>query len=319
MPDEPGAIWSPTTNYYPNRDGQKPAWVIVHGTASGADVTAEAISNYYRLTQDSANPVSSTYVVGRDGTLIQCVAESDGAWANGYLSDGHDPWWGADNINPNNVTISVEHVKATMDNSDALTDAQKQISFALILHICQRHSIPTRKADANGGITGHYSIDPVNRSQCPGNYPWDELFAYLATQQQPSTTTQQEEPMITYEDVANYFVEIAPTRWRSRKTGYDIADGILVFYQSCPFLGLPMSPEKYPLPETAVQEFERGTINYDPHRRLDNPLGAKGDAYLAKIEPPDAKTVTIPDPVGEQCKAIVRELLIDAEVVKGKL
>lgn len=125
--------------------------------------------------------------------------------------------------------------------------------------------------------------------------------------------------MITYADVANYFTEISSTRWRSRKTGFDVADGILAFYQASPFLGLPTGPETYPLPETAVQDFERGTINYDPKRRLDSPLAAKGDAYLAKVEAPDKEPVTVPDPVGEKCKAIVRELLAVSEPLKSQL
>lgn len=325
--DQAGVTWSPTNNFYAGRDGQAPHWLILHGTASGADVSAEAIASYYRSTEGSNNPVSSHYVIGRDGSMVQCVAEADGAWANGVLSEGHDAWWGAGGINPNNVTISIEHVKATLDNSDGLTDAQRTASFALIADICQRHGIPMRKADAQGGITGHYSVDPANRSQCPGNYPWADLFAYLVQPQgqgnaQPTTptpSTTQEETMLTYADVANYFVELSPTRWRSRKTGFDVAEGILAFYQQCPFLGLPLGPETYPLPETAVQEFERGTINYDPKRRLDSPLAAKGDAYLAKIEGPDKEPVTVPDPVGEKCKAIVRELLAVSEPLKSQL
>jgi hypothetical protein len=238
---------------------------------------AEAIANFFRSTEGSGNPVSSHYIVDRAGVVVQCVAEADGAWCNGYISDGHDPWWTSD-INPNNVTISIEHVKATIDNSDGLTDAQKQAAFHLIYDICARNNIPMRKADASGGITGHYSIDPQNRSRCPGNYPWDELFAFL--------TAQENSLMLSYQDVASYFVEVSPTRWRCRKTGFDVADGILTFYRSCPFLGLPLTPELYPVPGVAVQQFERGIINWDPRRQLDNPQAAKGPAYLAKIKAP---------------------------------
>jgi N-acetyl-anhydromuramyl-L-alanine amidase AmpD len=189
MPDEDGAIWIPNNNFFPNRDGYKPAWIVLHGTAGGT--SAVAIARYFASTQGTANPVSSHYIVGTDGTVVQCVSEKDGAWANGYVSgksgtsgDGygngyHDSWWDS-GINPNLLTISIEHVKSAIDNSSQLTAIQQRASFALILHICMRHNIPRRKADANGGITGHYAIDPLNRSNCPGAYPWDKLWQFLA-------------------------------------------------------------------------------------------------------------------------------------------
>jgi N-acetyl-anhydromuramyl-L-alanine amidase AmpD len=115
------------------------------------------------------------------------VEEKHGAYANGYVTgepgvagDGihRDPWWSRD-LNPNLVTISIEHVKPSHDNSDELTEVQKMASFRLIQHICERHGIPKQLANAQGGITGHYSMDPVNRSFCPGPYPWEELIAFL--------------------------------------------------------------------------------------------------------------------------------------------
>jgi N-acetyl-anhydromuramyl-L-alanine amidase AmpD len=184
--DEEGVLWIPSP-FYSDR-GVVPRWLIIHGTAGGT--TAEAIASWF---QNPNAQVSAHYVVGRDGTVIQCVREGDAAWANGPISgpsgvggDGihHDTWW--DNAplwggvpNPNPVTISIEHVKPSSDNSDVLTEPQRASSFALIKHICQRNGIPMRKADASGGITGHFSIDPVNRSRCPGSYPWDALWTYL--------------------------------------------------------------------------------------------------------------------------------------------
>src|SRR5690348_17254876 len=113
-------------NAFPGRNGLKPSFIILHGTAGGT--SAQAIANYFASTQGGANPVSSHYVIGQDGIIIQCVAEVDGAWANGYLSTGHDPWWDPQ-INPNNITISIEHCKPSPDNSDALTPAQQEASF----------------------------------------------------------------------------------------------------------------------------------------------------------------------------------------------
>lgn len=170
-------------NCFNGRDGYKPSWVILHGTAGGS--SALNIANFF---SDPASQVSSNYVVGLAGEIIRCVDESDGAWGNGPISgppgvggDGihHDSWWDTAAPNPNYVTISIEHVKLHDDNSDTLTPAQQASSFALILDICKRNGIPMRAADASGGITGHFSMDPVSRSRCPGTYPWAALWAYL--------------------------------------------------------------------------------------------------------------------------------------------
>lgn len=180
--DEEGVIWTPSPFHWTGREGYSPKWLIIHSTAGGA--SAEAIAAWF---QNPDAQAAANYVIGRDGTVIQCVRESDAPWANGIISgpsgvsgDGvhHDSWWDS-GINPNLLTISIEHVKPSSDNSDALTEPQRASSFALIKHICQRNSIPMRQANASGGITGHYSMDPVNRSRCPGPYPWDQLWIYL--------------------------------------------------------------------------------------------------------------------------------------------
>lgn len=172
--DEPGALWLPSPHFYPGRAGQRPRWVIVHGTAGFG--SAEEVARFFQQPETKA---ATHYVIGQDGTVVQCVRESEAAWGNGGVTMGHDPWWSPD-LNPNYLTISIEHHKPQRDNSDELTEAQKQASFRLIEHICERHHIPRRPADARGGITGHFSMDPMHRSYCPGPYPWEELFAYLA-------------------------------------------------------------------------------------------------------------------------------------------
>ena len=180
--DEPDVLWVPSPFHWNGREGHVPKWLIIHSTAGGS--TAEAIASWF---QNPDAQAAANYVIGRDGTVIQCVRESDAPWANGIISgpsgvsgDGihHDSWWDS-GINPNLLTISIEHVKPSSDNSDSLTEPQRASSFALIKHICQRNGIPMRQADVSGGITGHYSMDPVSRSRCPGPYPWDALWSYL--------------------------------------------------------------------------------------------------------------------------------------------
>lgn len=295
MTDYNGAQWISNNNFFLNRNGYKPSYIVLHGTGGGT--TAQATASYFQSTQGTSNPVSSHYIVGIDGAVVQCVMERDGAWANGYISgqsgtsgDGigngyHDSWWDS-GINPNNLTISIEHVKSATDNSSQLTDVQKQASFKLIRDICQRNNIPARKADANGGITGHYAIDPVNRAECPGPYPWDELFTFL---QQGDTS------VLDISQVSGYFTEtVKDQRWHCKQTNIDIAYGILTYYRTCTQVGLN-GFSQYGLPTSAelaltnvkgatFQRFERGVIVFDPTHADDSVPGIVGPCYPGHLD-----------------------------------
>lgn len=174
-------VQMPVNNFFP--DSGKKAFIILHGTAGGT--SAEAIARYFKGTEGTENPLSTHYIIGQDGTIVQCVQEKDGAYGNGVVTNKN--WLG----NPNDYSISIEHVKQHDDNSDELTDVQKQASFALIKDICERNGIGMHDADSQTGITGHFNIDPVNRARCPGAYPWQELWDYLQGSQPVGQTQNQ--------------------------------------------------------------------------------------------------------------------------------
>lgn len=148
-------------------------YVVIHKTASGG--TAQDIAHFFANDPAMA---STHYVVGQDGTVVQCVLEKDGAGGNCCLETGHAPYLPL-GVNLNVKTVSIEHVDPASDNSTPLTAAQKLASFKLVKSICERHNIPMRKGDASGGIIEHCDIAPLSRARCPGNYPMNELFAYL--------------------------------------------------------------------------------------------------------------------------------------------
>jgi N-acetyl-anhydromuramyl-L-alanine amidase AmpD len=169
------AIWIPSGHFRVGREGYLPKWIIMHGTAVGG--TASDIGRFF---QTNDPPTSTHYVVGRDGKVVQCVAEGDTAFGNGIVTEGHDFWWSTSiSANPNLLTLSVEHVKPDPLNRDSITPAQQEASFALVKHLCERWDVPRRLADEDGGITGHFSVDPVRRSFCPGPYPWEDLIRFL--------------------------------------------------------------------------------------------------------------------------------------------
>lgn len=272
------AIWHPSPNFWAGRGGQKPRWIIVHGTAGGG-----AVEWLCKPWNDGGPEASAHYVIKQSGEIYQLVDEDDSAWGNGYLSEGHDPWWTLA-INPNTQTISIEHEKPDKYNQTPLTPAQVSASYALIGRICQRWNIPTRAADASGGITGHFSIDPVNRSECPGGYPWDGLYKYL-------NQTHGEAPTMLQigQGMGQYFTDLshdAIKRWHCTKTNVYIIGDNLDFYRRYEgVFGLPLTNEIYlqQYPGTAIVCYERGVAAYDPKRKLDNPPGA-GSVYLMHID-----------------------------------
>jgi hypothetical protein len=116
--------------------------------------------------------LSVHYGVGREGEVAQYIPESRGAWGNSPLEHGHlASLPGGD---PNTYTISIEHCDPDGNNRSDLTAAQKAASFKLVADICRRNNI------APHNIIGHRDIEPISKPDCPGNYPLDELRAFVA-------------------------------------------------------------------------------------------------------------------------------------------
>lgn len=175
QPDEPGAILMLVDEQRTFIDQNTHEWLVLHKTASPGATSAQAIATFFANDPAAA---STHYVVGQDGTIVQCVLEKDGAGGNCCLETGHAAYLPL-GVNLNVRTVSIEHVDPASDNSTPLTEAQKAASFRLVRDICQRHNIPMRPGDSSGGIIGHRDIAPINRARCPGNYPWADLFSYL--------------------------------------------------------------------------------------------------------------------------------------------
>ncbi|HET7640648.1 MAG TPA: N-acetylmuramoyl-L-alanine amidase, partial [Ktedonobacteraceae bacterium] len=159
-----------------DRGNYKPRYIILHGTAGAT--TAEALGTYFRSTTGTNNPVSSNYGIGMQGEVHEYVDSSRAAWANGALTSGHDSFW-SESINPNLITISIELCKSDINNMVDATEEQYTSVVELCKQLCQIYGIPAKKADLSGGITGHFSIDPVNRSMCPGIFDWPYFFQQL--------------------------------------------------------------------------------------------------------------------------------------------
>jgi N-acetyl-anhydromuramyl-L-alanine amidase AmpD len=179
------ATWVGTGNFgYPERGdrgrlGHRPVAIVDHV----AEGTCAGCVSWFR---DPTSDASATYLVCQDGAVLQFVAEADAAWANGvdfsrgwlaYGSDRSIPWiadcW-ADRVNPNLVTISIEHEGFS---GAALTELQYASTLALHRDIVRRNAWPTTDGAPSGPrVVGHFALDRVNRGHCPGSaFPWARL------------------------------------------------------------------------------------------------------------------------------------------------
>lgn|GEM_PF-2043324 len=116
--------------------------------------------------------VGKHFGVGKNGEIHQYVDLSCPAWANGGVNK---PDWPLlqDGVNPNYYTVSIEHEG---NSGDAMPEAQYQATLALHRWLIESLGIPVTRDN----IIGHYRIDSVNKSNCPGlGFPWERLLKDL--------------------------------------------------------------------------------------------------------------------------------------------
>lgn len=240
--DKPYVIKKPTPNCWRGRDGHLPVAIIDHVTVGSAASAANWFAN-------PASEVSSNYQVNRDGGVWQYVADKDTAWANGRAEspDMAIGWLASaikDRINPNRLTISIEHEG---QSGQALSDEQYKSTLQLHRYLCDAYNIPADRQH----ITGHYSIDSLNKRGCPGAaFPWARLIGDLR-----NGIPEPEAPPVQPGD----FLMV---------NGHVLGGGFYLFYKkygSLRVLGLPLTEEYLNLSTGVVEMvFERYVLGYYP-------------------------------------------------------
>lgn len=161
---KPHTIWKGSPNFS-NPKGYKVIAIVDHitsGTLIGMDAWFATLTS----------KVSSHFGVGKDGAIHQYVDLKYSAWANGEINK---PSWPLliSGVNPNYYTISIEHEG---ESGDVMPEAQYQASLSLHRWLISTLDIPVGRDT----IIGHYRIDSVNKSNCPGTgFPWDRLYQDL--------------------------------------------------------------------------------------------------------------------------------------------
>lgn len=147
--------------------------IVIHKTACGAPCTAQDVANFFASDPAEA---STHFIIGQDGTVVQCVSLVDGAGGNCCVESGYDSYWTPLLMrfgNLNLCTISIEHCDPSSDNSTQCTQPQVDASFKLVQWLCSTFNIPSTQ------IKTHQSIDPISRAHCPGNYPFGHLISSI--------------------------------------------------------------------------------------------------------------------------------------------
>ncbi|HMJ52024.1 MAG TPA: N-acetylmuramoyl-L-alanine amidase [Polyangiaceae bacterium] len=158
-------------NFTKGRYGSPVTLVVLH-TMENAEkpMAARAVAQWFA--GDTAPQASAHFCVDAL-EIVQCVAESDSAWA-------------APGANRNGLHI--EHAgragQSTQDWSDAFSEAMLRRSAALCADLCRRHGIPIKRLSAAEvragarGICGHIDVtiafpDRKGTHWDPGpNFPW---------------------------------------------------------------------------------------------------------------------------------------------------
>lgn len=114
--------------------------IVVHYTANpGTD--AEANRNYFESRKDcadeSSNKVSSHYIIGLDGTIIQCIPENEIAYAS-------------NNRNADTISIECCHPK----KGGKFTTETYQSLLHLTAYLCDKYEISEEKVIRHYDVTG---------------------------------------------------------------------------------------------------------------------------------------------------------------------
>lgn len=170
-----------------SRNGYKPClivWHIADGTYNGTVA--------WEMNRESQ--VSSHFVLGKGGEITQLVPLERAAWTQGVVKNPTHPYVKTHSgVNPNLYCVSIECEGVWSETKGALTDQQLAAAAELTRYIVAevkriyKVDIPIDREH----MIGHYEINPVTRSHCPGEaFPYDALIAAARGEMEIPTSSQ---------------------------------------------------------------------------------------------------------------------------------
>ena len=143
--------WIASTNF----GLRKPNYVVIHHTAQ------KSLDQTIKTFHNEKVGVSSHYVIGRDGKVVQMV--------NDYFRAHHAGLgkWGNDS-DLNSSSIGIE-----LDN-DGLTDPWTEVQINALLNLLATLKENYKIPQAN--FIGHMDLAPTRKND-PSRFPWDRLAA----------------------------------------------------------------------------------------------------------------------------------------------
>lgn len=151
--DDASAIWVPSPNFGPRRNGLSPELIVIHYTAmDSAEAALERLC-------DPGPEVSAHYLIGGDGRLWQMVSEDMRAW-----HAGAGRWQGREDVNSRSIGIELDNTGA-----HPFSDPQMSMLETLLARIMQRWSIPAR------GVIGHSDMAPARKFDPGPKFDWCRL------------------------------------------------------------------------------------------------------------------------------------------------
>ena len=147
----PLATWHASPNY----NARSPVVIVLHHT----DQESVAESLHTLSTGNSGGPVSSHYLLGKDGDLYQLVADGRRAW-----HAGPGRWGPLGDLNSTSIGIEIDN-----DGDSPFPQVQVTALIALLDDLCKRLNIPRH------AIIAHSDLAP-GRKQDPNRFfPWETL------------------------------------------------------------------------------------------------------------------------------------------------
>ena len=147
----PLATWQASENFEP----RKPQLIIIHHTNMRS--LAEAL--YTLQTGNPQGRVSAHYLIGREGEILQLVADNQRAWHAGIAR-----WAGRTDLNSASIGIELDN-----DGSTPFTQTQIAALLSLLTDLTKRLGIEPQQ------VWGHSDIAPARKDDPNKYFPWTEL------------------------------------------------------------------------------------------------------------------------------------------------